>query len=144
MPKEINPRRKWKRVILCLDYICLNIYLLGEWTTENNGDLRAKTLRVVNRIGGPILALFRSLSSSLLPSPHPGDVWRRPLTLQEGRQGSRKTKFLKNVFPHVLSQHRVYKQIWVVERKAVGNKWSNIFLWGKKTKPICSGSSDNV
>ena len=34
MPKEMSLRRKRKRVVLCLDYICLNIYLLENWGTE--------------------------------------------------------------------------------------------------------------
>ena len=48
MPKEINPRRK--RVILCLVYICLNIYLFGEWTAGNNRHPRAKNLKMVNSL----------------------------------------------------------------------------------------------
>lgn len=46
MPKEMSLRRKWKRVILCLDYICLNIYLLGDgWGTEITDILMPKILR---------------------------------------------------------------------------------------------------
>lgn len=83
MPKEINPRRKWKRVILCLDYSCLNIYLFGEWSAENNRHLRAKNLRMVNRLklqgtGLESCGLFSGSipDFELLPptTTHPGDV----------------------------------------------------------------------
>lgn len=40
-------RRKWKRVVLCLDYICLNIYLLGNWGTEITDILLPKKLNMV-------------------------------------------------------------------------------------------------
>lgn len=80
-PKEINPRRKWKRVILCSDYICLNIYLLGEWATENPWHLCAKNLRLVKRIElqGAELDIC-GLSSGpiwdfeLLPPTHPLEI----------------------------------------------------------------------
>lgn len=45
MPKEISLRRKWKRVVLCLDYICLNIYLLEKLGAEITDTFMPKILR---------------------------------------------------------------------------------------------------
>lgn len=71
---------------------------------------------------------------------------RRPLTLPEGSQGSRKTAFWKYVSTCACpSPVFTSSSGWLEEREEEKrNKWFNIFLWGKKTKPICPGSSDNV
>lgn len=79
MPKEINPRRKWKRVILCFDYICLNIYLFGGMDSRKYlTPVCQKTLRIVEatELQGTELEICGLTSGpipdfELLPPTHP-------------------------------------------------------------------------